>query len=332
MFALGFSDDENALEGTKAEVFPREHKSGKKPRGVNIPYAGWAKGKKCLQVVYKLMVSSSGKGGFPVPLTLPEFVARYGGERRIALGDLEALAVTLEGQKRETKKKDNSPTTEEAEWWLSLWADKVRDATSGRADKTLNKAAYAMGHWAPYIDREIVERRLRDAWHFRAKDDADFAKVWPHAFDEGEATGKPPNRRKQQDQETLEIVWGHEVEMEDIDWLWHGKLAYGMLTLMSGNPGLAKSQIALQMAAVVSRGGSWPLDQGTARKGRVLVVSAEDAPSNALMPRFVAAGGDPSMIAMVKGVVTMEGERRVLNLSQNVPLLERLLDEFALQF
>ena len=36
MFALGYSDDENALEGTKAEVFPREHKPGKKPRGVNI--------------------------------------------------------------------------------------------------------------------------------------------------------------------------------------------------------------------------------------------------------------------------------------------------------
>ncbi len=71
--------------GAKAEV-PQGHKSGKKPKGVNIPYAGWAKGKKCLQVVYKLMVSSSGKGGFPVPLTLPEFVARYGGERRIALG------------------------------------------------------------------------------------------------------------------------------------------------------------------------------------------------------------------------------------------------------
>ena len=49
------------------------------------------------------MVPSSGKGGFPVPMNLPEFVGKYG-KRRITLDDLEALATILEQQNKRSEK------------------------------------------------------------------------------------------------------------------------------------------------------------------------------------------------------------------------------------
>jgi hypothetical protein len=45
---------------------------------------------------------------------------------------------------------------------------------------------------------------------------------------------------------------------------------------IAGEPGLGKSQIAAYIAATVSTGGDWPFDDGTARRGDVVYITAED--------------------------------------------------------
>ena len=44
-----------------------------------------------------------------------------------------------------------------------------------------------------------------------------------------------------------------EIEPREIQWLWPGLIALGRLSIISGNPGLGKSQASLSIAACVKR-------------------------------------------------------------------------------
>jgi hypothetical protein len=45
-----------------------------------------------------------------------------------------------------------------------------------------------------------------------------------------------------------------DITPQPIDWLWPGRLARGKMTLMGGDPGRSKSQLASAIAAIISRG------------------------------------------------------------------------------
>lgn len=98
-----------------------------------------------------------------------------------------------------------------------------------------------------------------------------------------------------------------DVKPEPVSWLWPGRIPRGKVTLIAGDPGLGKSFLTMDIAARVTRGGSsrgdWPDGQGTLRApGEVLVLNAEDDAADTLLPRLIAAGGDPSKVRFVEGV------------------------------
>jgi hypothetical protein len=49
-----------------------------------------------------------------------------------------------------------------------------------------------------------------------------------------------------------------DVEPEGVRWLWPGRIPSGKLTILSGDPGLGKSFLTIDLAARVSRGMPWP--------------------------------------------------------------------------
>ena len=49
-----------------------------------------------------------------------------------------------------------------------------------------------------------------------------------------------------------------DVERAKVQWLWRDRLAAGKLTLLVGVPQVGKSQIAIDIAARISRGTRWP--------------------------------------------------------------------------
>ncbi len=79
--------------------------------------------------------------------------------------------------------------------------------------------------------------------------------------------------------------------------------------MLAGAPGTGKSTIALTLAAVVTAGGRWP-DGTKCAPGHVLVWSDEDDPADTLLPRFLAAGGDPRRVHFVIGSVDRDGARQ----------------------
>jgi Bifunctional DNA primase/polymerase, N-terminal/AAA domain len=58
---------------------------------------------------------------------------------------------------------------------------------------------------------------------------------------------------------SLIIRRASDIKPEKITWLWEGMLAQGAIAFLAGDPGLGKSTVALDIAAIVSRGGSWPV-------------------------------------------------------------------------
>ena len=109
-----------------------------------------------------------------------------------------------------------------------------------------------------------------------------------------------------------------EVERTEIRWLWQSRIPLGKLCLLSGDPGLGKSFITMDIAARVSAALDWP-DGGTAERGRVLLLNAEDDASDTLGPRLDAIGADCSRI------LTVGREKALVRLDQDVDHLERLV-------
>jgi putative DNA primase/helicase len=105
------------------------------------------------------------------------------------------------------------------------------------------------------------------------------------------------------------LLRGDGLRVEPIRWLWDGWLARGKLHMLAGAPGSGKSTIALTLAAVVTAGGCWP-DGTECTPGQVLVWSGEDDPADTLLPRLLAAGGDPRRFHIVTGTVDRDGPRQ----------------------
>ncbi len=101
----------------------------------------------------------------------------------------------------------------------------------------------------------------------------------------GTSKGKPPVG--------LAFVRASDVQVEEVEWLWDGRLAAGKITVLEGDPGTGKTTLALSLAACMSNGTPFP-SQGarTLTRRDVLVFSGEDGQGDTLKPRLLAAGAD----------------------------------------
>lgn len=125
-----------------------------------------------------------------------------------------------------------------------------------------------------------------------------------------------------------------DIQAKPIRWLWQGRIARGKVSMLAGNPGLGKSQVTVSMAAVVSTGGTWPVDRTPCERGRVIFLSAEDDPADTIRPRLEASGADLSRVFILDAVV--EGYRsdggkvvRAFNLAKDMERLGALLAEIG---
>lgn len=94
---------------------------------------------------------------------------------------------------------------------------------------------------------------------------------------------------------TPTLVRVSDVQPEPVSWLWSPRIPRGKLTLCEGDPSAGKTTLALSVAAAVSNGADWP-DGGTAERGTVVYMSAEDGIADTLRPRLDAAGADVSRV------------------------------------
>jgi len=120
-----------------------------------------------------------------------------------------------------------------------------------------------------------------------------------------------------------------DIQSEPLSWLWPGRIALGKLTLIVGDPCLGKSLLTTTLAAIVSKGYPFPVDNVQAPKGDVILLSAEDDAADTTKPRLEAAEADCERIHILKAVQveSSEGEQtqRMFSLKSDLAVLEKLL-------
>jgi hypothetical protein len=81
-----------------------------------------------------------------------------------------------------------------------------------------------------------------------------------------------------------------------LEWLWQGRLPFGHLALLDGDPGLGKSLLALDLCARLSTGRPFP--DGTPGIGPApsLILNGEDGAGDTILSRLRAAGADLDLV------------------------------------
>lgn len=94
-----------------------------------------------------------------------------------------------------------------------------------------------------------------------------------------------------------------------VQWLWPGRIAIGKNNLLTGDGGLGKSMLYLDIAARISKGGKFP--DGTRSPfgpSGVVIFTMEDDDDDTIVPRLIRHNADLSRIAHVKGLVEVDGD------------------------
>src|SRR5438270_42037 len=86
-------------------------------------------------------------------------------------------------------------------------------------------------------------------------------------------------------------------------WLWPRRIPCGALTLLTGDPGVGKSLLAIDVAARITTAAPWPDGQPHSdQPADVIYVGGEDDLLTTVIPRLTAAGGDPRRVFALRGV------------------------------
>lgn len=88
------------------------------------------------------------------------------------------------------------------------------------------------------------------------------------------------------------------VEPRVVPWLWPDFIPLGRATLISGDPGSAKTWFCLDLASRLSRGLPWSDGSPGIGPAKTLYLTIEDDMHDTVRPRIDSLGGDPSMIAV----------------------------------
>lgn len=100
--------------------------------------------------------------------------------------------------------------------------------------------------------------------------------------------------QKQVDYHNEQSIRLDTVEMRPVEWMWEGFIPRGMVTILTGEEGLGKSQLAMKIVAEYSKREEWggKNAQDDSPGGLVKLYSAEDPLHQVLAPRVKANGAN----------------------------------------
>ena len=119
---------------------------------------------------------------------------------------------------------------------------------------------------------------------------------------------------------------------EALPWLWEPYLAFGAVSVLDGDPGTGKSLLTVDLAARIGTGR--PMPDGTPAPGHpvhgrgglmTVFVNAEDGVRTCILPRLLAAGGDPRSVAFLGGLGEGGADALPVRFPDDYPPLRKLL-------
>jgi putative DNA primase/helicase len=130
------------------------------------------------------------------------------------------------------------------------------------------------------------------------------------------------------DGHTVDMVCAADVKMRPKEWVWKGHLLRGALELLTGIPGLGKSQVQCYFVACATARLTWPNGAPAIEPVNVIMVTAEDAIDTEVVPRLTAAGADLKRVFFLRYIKTDKHKRQFL-LSEDLDRIERKAEEIG---
>lgn len=91
--------------------------------------------------------------------------------------------------------------------------------------------------------------------------------------------------------------------------VWYPYIMRHCVTVLAGDPGRGKSLLLSLITAIITRGGAWPLSDQKAKKGPVLLLSAEDSFERVTLARLAAVHADVSLLHRMEKFRALDPER-----------------------
>jgi putative DNA primase/helicase len=131
--------------------------------------------------------------------------------------------------------------------------------------------------------------------------------------------------RATQTESMMVVRQASEITPKLINWLWQDRIPLGKITLFAGNPDNGKSLASTSVAAICSRGDSFPASETDNKPSDVLMLIGEDDPDDTAIPRLIAAQANLKRISFLEAVRPVKMENREIRLDVDIPAIENTL-------
>lgn len=121
-----------------------------------------------------------------------------------------------------------------------------------------------------------------------------------------------------------------DVESEEYEWLWQGRIPLRTISLIAGDGGAGKSTLTGMLAATVTTGGCWPdRPDEPVETGRVVILSAEENAATDIRPRYDRFGADTRMVHILDAIDAGPDVEEQFSLARDIPVLTDFVRELG---
>ncbi len=128
------------------------------------------------------------------------------------------------------------------------------------------------------------------------------------------------------------VVSMETVVAQPLRWLWEGRIPFGKLTLLVGDPGLGKSFLTLDLASRLSTGTPFPGHTQGHPLAATVIMAAEDDLETTMKPRLEMLRADCARIKCITGmqeVVAGREVERAPRLDRDLSVMEDVMYEYG---
>lgn len=117
-----------------------------------------------------------------------------------------------------------------------------------------------------------------------------------------------------------------DVDTEQVEWLWPGRIPVATVSLIAGDPGAGKSTLTRSLITTVTTGGCWPDQEGAhADPGCVVLLTAEENLATVVRPALEKMGADVDKVHVLETIEREDGHLSPFSMMRDVPLLEEAI-------